>query len=76
MTSNRHNYFRWTPRTAKITIMYAVVVPFIVGYVGYKFDVSFSIPIPWASGMQKADKGVSQGRWDLRGKRKGDLLEE
>ncbi|KAH6687389.1 hypothetical protein F5X68DRAFT_261579 [Plectosphaerella plurivora] len=54
MTSNRHNYFRWTGRTTRITIMYAVVVPFIVGYIGYKTD----------------------GLWDLRGKRKGDLLAE
>jgi hypothetical protein len=46
MTSNRHNYFRWTGRTARITIMYAIVVPAIVGYIGYKTDVSF---LPWQS---------------------------
>lgn len=54
MTANRHNYFRWTPRTARITFMYAVVVPVIIGVIGYKTD----------------------GNWDLRGKRKGDLLAE
>lgn len=44
MTANRHNYFRWTPRTARITFMYAVVVPVIIGVIGYKTDVSFSWP--------------------------------
>lgn len=40
MTSNRHIYFRWTPRTARITFMYAIVVPALVGFIGYKSDVS------------------------------------
>ncbi|KAI2626717.1 NADH:ubiquinone oxidoreductase 6.6kD subunit [Hypoxylon sp. NC1633] len=38
MTTNRHKYFRWTPRTARITFMYAVVVPVIFGIVAYKTD--------------------------------------
>lgn len=42
MTSNRYKYFRWTPRTARITLTYMVVVPAIVGYVAYKSDVSLS----------------------------------
>ncbi|KAK1967107.1 hypothetical protein LZ32DRAFT_605013 [Colletotrichum eremochloae] len=54
MQSNRHIFFRWTPRTARVTFMYAVVVPFVVGYIGYKTD----------------------GLWDLRAKRKGDLVYE
>ncbi|WQF76219.1 hypothetical protein CDEST_01233 [Colletotrichum destructivum] len=54
MQSNRHIFFRWTPRTARVTLMYAVVVPVIVGYIGYKTD----------------------GLWDLRAKRKGDLVYE
>lgn len=40
MYVNRHKYFRWTPRTAGITFMYMVVVPAIVGYIGYTTDVS------------------------------------
>lgn len=40
MQRKRHHYFRWTPRTVKITIMYMVVVPAITGYVAYWNDVS------------------------------------
>ncbi|KAL1875748.1 hypothetical protein VTK73DRAFT_9809 [Phialemonium thermophilum] len=54
MTTNRHKYFRWTPRTAGITFVYAVVVPSIVGYFAYTTD----------------------GLWDFRAKRRGDLLVE
>lgn len=46
MQSNRHIFFRWTPRTARVTIMYAVVVPAIIGYIGYKTDVSHPFPRP------------------------------
>ncbi|PHH85721.1 hypothetical protein CDD83_11252 [Cordyceps sp. RAO-2017] len=38
MQKNRHRYFRWTPRTARITFMYMVVVPAITGYIMYKTD--------------------------------------
>ena len=47
MQSNRYRFFRWTPRTAGITFMYAVVVPGILGTLAYQVDVSFpffSIP--------------------------------
>ncbi|KAF1950031.1 hypothetical protein CC80DRAFT_427843 [Byssothecium circinans] len=54
MVVNRHKYFRWTPRTARITIIYAVVVPAMLGAAGY-----------WA-----------EGRWDMRGKRRGDMISE
>ncbi|KAI0481057.1 NADH:ubiquinone oxidoreductase 6.6kD subunit [Xylariaceae sp. FL0804] len=54
MTTNRHKYFRWTPRTARITIMYVLVVPSIFAYVAYQTD----------------------GKYDLRAKRKGDLIKE
>lgn len=43
MQKVRHQYFRWTPRTAKITFMYVVVVPTLVGYIAYKTDVSSTI---------------------------------
>ena len=41
MTGQRTTYFRWTPRTAGITFMYAVVVPGILGTLAYQVDVSF-----------------------------------
>ncbi|KAB5558015.1 hypothetical protein GE09DRAFT_1104419 [Coniochaeta sp. 2T2.1] len=54
MNTNRYKYFRWTPRTARITFIWVAVVPAIVGYIAYKTD----------------------GLYDLRAKRKGDLLVE
>ncbi|KAI0851855.1 NADH:ubiquinone oxidoreductase 6.6kD subunit [Daldinia vernicosa] len=54
MTTNRHKFFRWTPRTARITFMYAIAVPTILGVIAYTTD----------------------GKWDLRAKRKGDLISE
>ncbi|KAI6082885.1 NADH:ubiquinone oxidoreductase 6.6kD subunit [Hypoxylon rubiginosum] len=54
MTTNRHKFFRWTPRTARITFMYAVFVPMIFGIVAYKTD----------------------GKYNFRAKRKGDLVVE
>lgn len=35
----RHEYFRWTPRTARIAFMYVIAVPAAVGYLFYKTDV-------------------------------------
>ncbi|EHA57966.1 hypothetical protein MCOR27_003711 [Pyricularia oryzae] len=38
MNTNRYKYFRWTPRTVKISLMYVVVVPSILGYFAYTTD--------------------------------------
>lgn len=40
MQKARHKFFRWTPRTARITIMYVAVIPTIMGIIAYKTDVS------------------------------------
>lgn len=40
MINNRHKYFRWTGRTARITFAYVVAFPAFVGYWAYKTDVS------------------------------------
>ncbi|KAI0412317.1 hypothetical protein F5X98DRAFT_379869 [Xylaria grammica] len=40
MTTNRHKFFRWTPRTAGLTFVYAVAVPFVVGVIAYQTDRS------------------------------------
>ncbi|KAI5279357.1 hypothetical protein KEM52_004417, partial [Ascosphaera acerosa] len=37
---NRVKYFKWTPRTAWITFVYAALVPGILGTIAYKQDVS------------------------------------
>ncbi|KAI1805787.1 hypothetical protein F4811DRAFT_513550 [Daldinia bambusicola] len=54
MTTNRHKYFRFTPRTARITFMYLVFVPGVLGVIASKTD----------------------GKYDFRAKRKGDLIKE
>lgn len=39
MHANRHKYFRWTPRTAWLTFVYAVAVPGTLIYFGSITDV-------------------------------------
>lgn len=58
MQKNRYKYFRWTPRTATITFMYVIVGPAIVGYIGYKTQVSDALgrkravdKQPWESSL-------------------------
>lgn len=43
MQVNRYKYFRWTPRTGFLTTLYVFVIPGIVGYIGWKWDVSFPL---------------------------------
>ncbi|KYK61827.1 NADH:ubiquinone oxidoreductase 6.6kD subunit [Drechmeria coniospora] len=38
MNKSRHHHFRWTPRTARLSILYVAVIPAIFGYVAYKTD--------------------------------------
>lgn len=40
MQKSRVQYFRWTPRNARITFMYVAVIPTIMGYIAYNTDVS------------------------------------
>ncbi len=40
MQKNRVQYFRWTPKNARITFMYVAVIPAIMGYIAYNTDVS------------------------------------
>lgn len=60
MQSNRHIWFRWTPRTARISFIYIAVVPAIIGYLGYKTDVR-RLPLPLPSRIP-GSSGV--GRYD------------
>jgi hypothetical protein len=41
MWINRHKYFRWTGRTARITFAYVVAFPAFIGYWAYVTDVSW-----------------------------------
>lgn len=40
MAVDRYKHFRWTPRTAWITVAYVCIVPAMFGYIGYTTDVS------------------------------------
>lgn len=78
MNSNRYKYFRWTPRTARLTFIWVAVVPGLVGYLAYKTDVSREPHRPHLIlfYLQLADTAQTQGLWDFRAKRRGDLLVE
>lgn len=39
---NRYKYFRWTPRTAKLTFWYVFAVPTLLGILAFKTEVSCS----------------------------------
>ncbi|RMY02932.1 hypothetical protein D0868_07724 [Hortaea werneckii] len=54
MYVKRHEYFRWTPRTAWLSVAYVLAIPGALMYTAYKID----------------------GKWDLRGKRRGDIISE
>lgn len=43
MMVDRYKYFRWTPRTAWLTIAYVIAFPTFMGYFSYKYDVSGQI---------------------------------
>ena len=40
MYVKRHEYFRWTPRTAWLSFVYVVAVPGALLYLGYRIEVS------------------------------------
>ena len=62
MYTNRHKYFRWTPRTAWISLAYMVAVPAVFGYIGFVTDVSTSsVVVVGVSGIRSA--GVVGDGW-------------
>ncbi|OQV05917.1 hypothetical protein CLAIMM_10572 isoform 2 [Cladophialophora immunda] len=50
LNKERWRYFRWTPRTAFISFMYAIFVPSVVGYAFAKTDVSPQASCGWSHG--------------------------
>jgi hypothetical protein len=65
--------------------MYVVVVPGLLGYLGYATDVSLSPRAtpsstgPWNAPEYLricANTSISQGKYDFRNKRKGDTIVE
>lgn len=45
MYVKRHEYFRWTPRTAWLTAVYVAIIPAGFLYMGYRTDVSLFSPL-------------------------------
>jgi uncharacterized membrane protein YeiB len=43
MSANRYKYFKWTPKSTRITVQYVLVIPAILAYFAYKQDVCFLI---------------------------------
>ncbi|KAL1967409.1 hypothetical protein VTN77DRAFT_3194 [Rasamsonia byssochlamydoides] len=41
LNANRYKYFRWTPRTAWLTFVYAALIPGALGVVAFKYDGKF-----------------------------------
>lgn len=65
MSANRWKYFRWTPRTAWISIAYMVAVPAVFGYIGFVTDVSISTPRVVGGGFGDGWWGVGVVKWKL-----------
>ncbi|KAF2672832.1 NADH:ubiquinone oxidoreductase 6.6kD subunit [Microthyrium microscopicum] len=38
MSANRYKYFKWTPRTARISLVYVAIIPAAFLYVGLQTD--------------------------------------
>lgn len=97
MYVKRHEFFRWTPRTAWLSFVYVVAVPSCFLYLAYRTEVSrdpSSLPSAPRTvqflGSEEHDschyvgltsaKAVlmwsSQGKYNLRGKRRGDTIAE
>lgn len=74
MQSNRYKYFRWTPRTVRLSVLYVIVIPGLFAYTAIQTDVG---AIPWTGSTIERNLIVAtQGLWDLRAKRKGDVARE
>ncbi|GAD94294.1 conserved hypothetical protein [Paecilomyces variotii No. 5] len=43
LNQNRYKYFRWTPRTAWLTLVYVGIIPAALGYVAYKTEGKYEL---------------------------------
>jgi len=43
LNQNRYKYFKWTPKTVQASLIYVVIVPAIIGYIGYKTDGKYDL---------------------------------
>lgn len=68
-TANRWKYFKWTPRNAWLSFAYMALIPASLAYLGYRTDVGLPI-------CCNPSQLTWQGKYDLRGKRRGDTIAE
>ncbi|KAJ5378436.1 hypothetical protein N7509_011555 [Penicillium cosmopolitanum] len=79
LNANRYKYFKWTPRHAWTSIIYAIAIPATLTLVAYKTEVGRpDLPTRGKGRDQFAGNfaNSSQGLFELRGKRKGDTMVE
>jgi hypothetical protein len=79
LNANRYKYFKWTPRHAWTSIIYAIAIPATLTLVAYKTEVGRTHLPTWGEGRhQSAGNSADnpQGLFELRGKRKGDTMVE
>lgn len=74
MMQNRYKYFRWNRRTGTVTFMFAVVVPAIVGYIGYTTDVSSCWPLSALPDLPCQEIGGMEDWFKLRLVSGADLM--
>ena len=58
----RYRYFRWTPRTVRLSLLYAIAIPGALTYLAYKTEVCFSTAPGCAEG--RALMGAGQVRFE------------
>ncbi|KAI9672254.1 MAG: hypothetical protein M1831_002068 [Alyxoria varia] len=81
MQIERYKFFRWNARTTFISILFVGVIPGMFGYMGYVTDVS-NVGV-WQSPSRFFESTnvtisahIPQGKWDMRGKRRGNTISE
>lgn len=82
MYVKRHEFFRWTPRTAWVSVAYVIAIPAATLYLAWTTEVRRS-PYPgarecarWHGRGTEADAEMLQGKWDFRGKLRDDTIAE
>jgi hypothetical protein len=71
MNKNRYKYFKWTPKTARITVLFTLIIPASFFYLGYATEVRN--PSAHTESLVLTDL---QGKYDFKNKRRGDTISE
>ena len=74
MQVDRYKHFKWTPRTAWLSIIFAVVIPSSLYYVANKTDVSRLFPYLWTAGNACQELEVFEGEVEQEEPRRGPSM--